>query len=251
MKAPIVVDFKNVNFSYNSTPVLENINLTIRDRDFLGIIGPNGGGKTTLLKLMLGLIMPTNGEIQVFGKSAREGRHLIGYVPQLFNFDFDFPISVLEVVLMGRLKRGLIGRRFSSNDVELAVQALEKVGMTQYKDKEIGKLSGGQRQRVFIARAIATEPKVLLLDEPVTSIDTKWQTAFFKMLEKLNKQLAIVMVTHDVSVVSTYIDLIACVNRQIHFHGSTKDGIHKISDLYHCPVDLVAHSVPHRSLHGH
>ncbi|MBC8182284.1 metal ABC transporter ATP-binding protein [candidate division KSB1 bacterium] len=251
MKTPPIIQIKNVTFSYNTIPVLENVNLEIFERDFLGLIGPNGGGKTTLLKLILGLIQPDKGTIKVFDRSPKEGRQFIGYVPQLITFDFDFPISVLEVVLMGKLRKRGIGKRFHKEDVQLAIEALKKVGMDEYKETEIGNLSGGQQQRVFIARALSTDPKLLLLDEPVASIDPIWQQEFYNLLNELNKNLAIVLVTHDISVISTHIDKIACVNRKIHYHGTTKDGIHKISEMYHCPVDLVAHSVPHRSLHGH
>ncbi len=251
MKTSSIILLKNVTFSYNTIPVLENVNLEIFEKDFLGVIGPNGGGKTTLLKLILGLLQPDKGTIKVFDRSAKEGRQFIGYVPQLITFDFDFPISVLEVVLMGKLRQRRIGKRFNKEDVQSATQALKKVGMDDHKETEIGNLSGGQQQRVFIARALSTEPKLLLLDEPVASIDPKWQQEFYSLLNDLNKDLAIVLVTHDVSVISSYIDKIVCVNRKIHYHGTTKDGIHKISEMYHCPVDLVAHSVPHRSLHGH
>ncbi len=251
MDKQTIIQLSDVNFSYDSIPVLEGVDLIIKQNDFLGIIGPNGGGKTTLLKLILGLITPDRGEIKIFDKPPKENRHYIGYVPQLFNFDFDFPVNVFDIVLMGRLGKKRLGRSFLKEDFEISLRALNKIGMGDFQNHEIGKLSGGQRQRVFIARALAAQPKILLLDEPVASIDSKWQTNFFEFLAELNKEIAIVLVTHDVSVVSTYIDQIACVNRKIHFHGKTKEGIHQISEMYHCPVDLVAHSVPHRSLHGH
>ena len=251
MKKNPIITLENVSFSYNSVPVLEDIDFLLHDKDFLGLIGPNGGGKTTLLRLILGLLQPNTGTIKVFDKSAKEGRRFIGYVPQLITFDFDFPINVLEVVLMGMLRKRGIGKRFLKNDIQLATEALSKVGMEDHRDTEIGHLSGGQRQRVFIARALSTDPRLLLLDEPVASIDSQWQQEFYALLNELNKDLAIILVSHDVSVISTYIDRIACVNRKIHYHGATKDGIHKISDMYCCPVDLVAHAVPHRSLHGH
>jgi zinc transport system ATP-binding protein len=246
-----IIKLEDVSFSYNSVPVLEDINFVLQEKDFLGLIGPNGGGKTTLLKLILGLLQPNKGTVKVFDKAAKEGRRFIGYVPQLITFDFEFPISVLEVVLMGMLRKRGIGKRFKNEDIQLGTEALMKVGMEDHMDTEIGKLSVGQRQRVFIARALSTDPKLLLLDEPVASIDPKWQQEFYTLLNELNRELAIILVSHDVSVISTYIDRIACVNRTIHYHGETKDGLHRISEMYCCPVDLVAHSVPHRSLHGH
>lgn len=255
MDNPVIVSFQDVSFSYQNVAVLENVNLTIEKNDFLGVIGPNGGGKTTLLKLILGLLKPDNGTIQVFGESPKKGRKFIGYIPQLFSFDFDFPISVMEVVMMGRLgKRGL-GKRYNKRDIQICLEALKNVGMEQFTHRQISELSGGQRQRVFIARALATEPKLLLLDEPVSSIDAQWQNAFYEMLRKLNEDIAIVLVTHDVGVISTYIDKIACVNGKVYYHGSTKDGVARIPEMYQCPVELLVHglsheSIPHRLLEG-
>ncbi|MBN2010430.1 ABC transporter ATP-binding protein [candidate division KSB1 bacterium] len=246
-----IAQLKNINFAYQTNTVLENINLTIMDRDFLGIIGPNGGGKTTLLKIMLGLLIPDSGEVHLFDQPVETGRKSVGYVPQLVNFDFNFPMSVLDVVLMGRLTNSRPGHRFSAQDQAIALEKLGQVGLAEKKDVRIGNLSGGQRQRAFIARALAMEPRMLLLDEPVVGLDPTWQIAFYELLHELNNHMTIVLVTHDVSVVSEHIDLIACVNRRIHYHGSTRDGIHHISKMYHCPVDLVAHSIPHRSLKGH
>lgn len=251
MKTQTIIRLQNVHFSYNAIPVLEDISLSIRQTDFLGIIGPNGGGKTTLLKLILGLLEPTQGDIRVFGQSPRKMRHLIGYMPQLFVFDFSFPISVMEVALMGRLSRNKLGRRFSKSDHQIAYEALKKVGMESLRDRDIGELSGGQRQRVFIARALAMQPRVLLLDEPVASVDPQWQKQFFELLHQLNNELAIVLVTHDVSVLASQIDQLACVNRKLFYHGSTREGIHKISELYHCPMEIAVHEVPHRLLGDH
>lgn len=240
MKSPIV-NLSHVYFSYNSAPVLEDVNIIIEDQDFLSIIGPNGGGKTTILKLILGLLKPDRGSIKVFDVDPHQARTQIGYLPQLFNFDFAFPINVMDVVLMGRLGKIRYGRNFSSQDIGIARDSLERVGLDNYHDRQIGELSGGQRQRVFIARALATEPKLLLLDEPVASVDATWQQNFFELLHELNKELAIVMVTHDISAVMNYIDKIACVNKKLHYHGSKKDGIAKIAEMYECPVQLLAH----------
>lgn len=251
MSKKVIVEFNNVQFSYNTIPTLIDVNLKIYEKDFLCIIGPNGGGKTTLLKLILNLIKPKTGYIKIFGEAPKTGKHSIGYVPQLLNIDLNFPISVLEVVLIGRLSKKRLGEKYNNDDKKIALALIKKVGLLEYRDQLIGELSGGQQQRVFIARALATEPKLLLLDEPVASIDPKWQTEFYELLHELNKNLTILLVTHDVSVVSQYIDKIACINHKIHYHGPTKDGIHQISKMYHCPVDLVAHSVPHRSLDRH
>jgi len=245
MENNVIVDMQHVFFAYNGVSVLEDVNITIKEKDFLAIIGPNGGGKTTILKLILGMLEPNKGTIRVFGKNPKQARRFIGYIPQLFKFDFDFPISVVEVVLMGRMGKRGIGRRYTQADKKASLEALKKVGMEDFRDSEIGKLSGGQRQRVFIARALVTEPKLLLLDEPVASVDTQWQQFFYELLHDLNKKISIIMVTHDISVVSTFIDKIACVNRKLYYHGSKKEGMHMISEMYECPVQLITHDVPH------
>jgi zinc transport system ATP-binding protein len=244
----IVVAMQHIYFSYDSVPVLQDVSITINQKDFLAIIGPNGGGKTTILRLILGLLEPRKGKIKVFGSAPKKVQKLIGYLPQHVFFDFDFPMSVMETVLMARLGKRGIGKRYTKSDITISKDALKKIGMEQHKDQEIGKLSGGQRQRVLIARALATQPKLLLLDEPVSSVDTKWQQNFYELLHELNKSMAIVLVTHDISVISTYIDKIACVNKKLFYHGSKKEGIQKIAELYECPVQLIAHEAPHISL---
>ena len=239
-KSPIAF-LSHVYFSYNRVPVLEDVNITVEERDFLAIIGPNGGGKTTMLKLILGLIEPDKGNIQGFESNPRQARKRIGYLPQLFNFDFAFPISVIDVVLMGRLGKKNSGRNFTVEDIRVAHSSLKRVGLDGYDNRQIGELSGGQRQRVFISRALATEPKLLLLDEPVASVDATWQQNFFELLHELNRELAIIMVTHDISAVVSYIDKIACVNKKLYYHGSKKEGMAKIAEMYECPVQLLAH----------
>jgi len=248
LKRDTIVELKNVYFAYTNVSVLENINITIKQNDFLSIIGPNGGGKTTILRIILGLLEPDKGKVYVFGTPPKKARKRIGYLPQHITFDFDFPISVSEVVLMGRLGKRGIGRKYTETDISVCMAALQKVGMQQYRNNEIGKLSQGQRQRVFIARALSTEPKLLLLDEPVSSVDTQWQQTFYELLHDLNKEITIVLVTHDISVVSTYIDKIACLNKKLYYHGSKKEGMHKISEMYECPVQLITHTPPHNSV---
>ncbi len=238
---PTIVALSHVYFSYGRAPVLEDVSITVEPRDFLSIIGPNGGGKTTILKLILGLLKPDQGEVSVFGKNPRHARKIVGYLPQLFSFDFTFPITVMEVILMGRLGKRRIGNNFDPRDIEIARYWLERVGLDAYHDQPVGELSGGQRQRVFIARALATEPGLLLLDEPVASVDATWQQNFFDLLHELNRELAIVMVTHDISAVANYIDKIACVNKRLYYHGSKKEGMAKIAEMYECPVQLLAH----------
>jgi zinc transport system ATP-binding protein len=244
-----IVGLKNIWVYYKDIPLLEDVTLSIKQADFLAIIGPNGGGKTTLLKVILGLIEPDSGEVEVFGESPREGRRLIGYLPQYTLFDPNFPISVFDIVLMGRYKQKF--KRYSEKDREITLDALETVGMLEFKDRQIGRLSGGQIQRVFVARAIVREPKLLLLDEPTSSIDPEMQKVFYELLLELKKKMAIVLVTHDISVVSTYVDEIACLNRRLFYHGKREGGIGMLEEMYRCPIEVLAHGTPHRVLRTH
>ncbi len=246
-----LVELKGVSVSYGETLALEDVNLRVEERDFLGLIGPNGGGKTTILKTMLGLVQPSNGEIRVFGKTPGEGRKQVGYVPQHSLFDPSFPISVWEVVLTGRLGgKGLTGR-YNRQDEGIAEKALETVEMLGYRERQISALSGGQRQRVFIARALASRPRLLILDEPTASVDVHMESRFYELLKKLNSEMAIVLATHDVGVVSSFVKNIACVNRRVSYHpgGELKEGM--LEDTYQCPVEMIAHGLPHRVLKEH
>ncbi|MCD4797732.1 MAG: ABC transporter ATP-binding protein [Methanosarcinales archaeon] len=250
MTADVVV-IKDVWVHYDSIPVLEEINLVIKEHDFLGIIGVNGGGKSTLLKVILGLVKPSKGTVRVFGDTPQISRKYIGYVPQYSLFDLEFPVSVWEVVLMGRLGHTGLFKRYSEDDKKAALDALAKMDMLEYKDRQVGKLSGGQQHRVFIARALAANPKLLLLDEPVTGIDTIMQEEFYELLEKLKTKMAIVLVSHDISAVSVYVDKIACLNHRLYYHDSKELTAEDLEATYHCPVELIAHGVPHRVLKKH
>ncbi|NOR78014.1 MAG: ATP-binding cassette domain-containing protein [Methanophagales archaeon] len=246
-----IVKLEDVWLYFDNMPVLEGINLSIKDRDFLGIIGPNGGGKTCLLKLILGLLKPSRGELTVFGHTAERSRKSVGYVPQYSLFDRDFPINVLDVVLMGRVGQMKRFRRYSEEDKKLASEALQTVEMHDYRNSQIGQLSGGQQQRVFIARALVTEPKMLLLDEPMASVDSHMQTELYELFEKLRQQMAIVLVSHDISAVSIYVDKIACLNRKLFYHDSKELTAEDLEESYLCPVEIIAHGVPHRVLKEH
>ncbi len=247
-----VVTLDDIWVHYNSTPILEGINLSIEQNDFLGIIGPNGGGKTTLLKVILGLITPSHGRVLVLGKTPQRSRGSIGYVPQHNLFDRNFPISVWDVALMGRYSRAGLFRRYSSDDRTAALNALQTVGMLDHKDHQMGKLSGGEQQRVLIARALVSEPKLLLLDEPTASVDSTMQTEFYELLDRLKHRMAIVLVSHDISAVSVYVDKIACLNRQLFHHGSPEIEAEVLEATYKCPVQMIAHgTVPHRVLKEH
>jgi len=245
------IEMENVWFSYGKTAIVQDVNLKLEQGEFLGIIGPNGGGKTTLLKLMLGILKPDKGRIKLLGKEPTDVRHRIGYVPQYLDFNLSFPISVMDVTLMGRMKRSRIGKGYSVEDKERVKKVLHYVGMWDYRNNPIGKLSGGQRQRVFIARALATEPQILFFDEPTTSVDHEFETNLFDLLKKLNEEVTIVVVTHDIGVVSSYMKSIACLNRNLIFHEKGQITQEMIDMAYQCPVDLIAHGLPHRVLHSH
>ena len=250
--AGAVVKLENIGAEYNGEPVLEGITFSIEPRDFLGIIGPNGGGKTTLLRVILGLVQPTEGTISVFGKSPAKSRSKIGYVPQHNQFDRDFPVNVWDVVLMGRFGKVGLLRRYSPDDKLRAEEALGTVGMLAYRNRQIGALSGGQQQRVFIARALVADPEILLLDEPTASVDTALQTEFYEILHRLKQRMAVVLVSHDISALSVYVDKIACLNRQLFHHGSPEIEASVLEATYKCPVQMIAHGeIPHRVLKEH
>jgi zinc transport system ATP-binding protein len=252
-----VIEIRNLSFSYNGLPVLADVDLDVRAGDFMAMIGPNGGGKTTLIKLMLGLHSADSGTILVFGRLPRDVSHRIGYVPQDVHINKEFPISVLDVVLMGALNPGRWRSRPSRADRIAAQNALDKVDMAPFRNRRIGELSGGQKQRVFVARALISEPELLFLDEPTASIDTKGQRDFYVRLEELNKNITIIVVSHDLMVVSEYVRSVACVNQRLHHHDQAELTGEMIEMMYQCtaeevcPVELIAHGVPHRVLHSH
>ena len=244
-----VVKLENVWARYNGAHAIENINISIYENDFLGIIGPNGGGKTTLLKVMVGLLKPFRGRVAIFGQTPESGRDKMGYVPQFRTFDQDFPASVWDVVMMGRLRRGK--RRYTADDRKAGADVLRTVGMEEHAKKQIGNLSGGQQQRVLIARALISDPKVLLLDEPTTGVDSAMERGFYDLLGRLKDRMAIVLVSHDLTAISTYVDKIACMNRKLYYHGSKEISPEMLEATYNCPVELIAHGLPHRVLKEH
>ena len=214
-----VITLRHVWAGYGTTPVLEDINLVVNELDFIGLIGPNGGGKTTLLKVLLGLISPERGEVKIMGRSVLQGRRYISYVPQLLEFDHDFPVRVEDVVRMGRLGKRRLLKRYNHRDKAIVTRCLEQVGMADLGDRPIGQLSGGERQRVYIARALASEPHILLLDEPTANVDTKVQKSIYELLADLNKYLTILMISHDLGAVSTYVKTVGCLNNRLFYHN--------------------------------
>lgn len=247
-----IITIKNLDFSYTKrVKVLDNINLAIQHRDFLGLIGPNGGGKTTLLKIILGLLKPGKGAVEVFGQAPEVARQKVGYVPQYAKIDLDYPINVLEVVLMGLLGNKKMLQRFNRQDKKKTLSALAKVGLEKLAKKQIGELSGGQRQRVLIARALVREPKLLILDEPTSSVDTKAGSDFFELLKKLNRDIAIIVVSHDIGMISPYINKVACLNKTLYCHDSGEINEALIKSGYKCDIELLGHGIPHRVLKKH
>jgi zinc transport system ATP-binding protein len=255
--SPPVVEIKDLSFAYHDEPVLEAVNLEIRKGDFIAMIGPNGGGKTTLLKLILGLLRPKRGIVRVNGARAHQASACIGYVPQDVHINRSFPITALDVVLMGKLDPRKRWARNSAANRRDALAVLEQMGLKARADRKIGELSGGQRQRVFIARALVTQPRLLLLDEPTASIDTKGQADFYALLKELNAEIPILVVSHDLLVVSRYIKSVACVNKRLHYHDQAEITGEMLETMYpctveeSCPVELVAHGLPHRVLKKH
>jgi len=245
------IQVEHVSYSYEGVEVLQDVTFSLERGEFLGIIGPNGGGKTTLLKLLLGIFKPDRGSIRVLGQEPHAASHRVGYVPQNMGSTRSFPISVMEVALMGRLSRSRIGKRYTEEDREKVRRVLEKVGMWEHRDRPIGKLSGGQRQRVFIARALSTDPEILFLDEPTAGVDAEFQTHIYDFLEELNREVTIVVITHDIGVVSSYMKSIACLNRHLILHEGSQITQKMIDMAYQCPVDLIAHGLPHRVLPTH
>ncbi len=246
MENKCVVSMEGVYAGYGQENAVEDVDICVSDRKLLGIIGPNGGGKTTLLKVILGLIEPTKGKVSVFGEAPKKSRGLIGYVPQQNTFDRNFPISAFETVLTGRLKHGRLFFSYGKEDRDAALQALGEVKMLGHKDRQIGELSGGQLQRVLIARALCTKPRMLLLDEPTSSVDPETQVFFYSLIGKLKKKISIILVTHDVGAVSSHVDELACINRRLFHHGGIEEGLNKLDEAYGCPVRLLTHHRPHK-----
>ena len=234
MNTPYNIELQQVSFQYDQTAVLKNISLQVKQGDFLAILGPNGSGKSTLLKIILGLLKPTSGSVQLFGQKNKDFKHKewIGYVSQKSNaFNTGFPATVYEVVASGLTKKAGLFNRLPNNARVLITEALTSVGMESFMEKSIGELSGGQQQRVFIARALVSKPKCLVLDEPTVGIDHEHVQSFYDMLAKLNREqkLTLILVTHDVDTVSDRISHVACLNQTIHFHGYKQD-FQKLSD---------------------
>lgn len=247
-----IVELRGVSFAYNGLVVLEGVNLAIWPGEWVLVVGPNGGGKTTLLKLILGLLEPTAGEVRLFGQPPSKTRHRVGYMPQHIYFDSLFPVTVMDIVLMGRL--GTSGRRlfgwYNHQDRQAARQSLAEVGLSGLEDRPFSALSGGQRQRVLIARALCSQPELLLLDEPTAHVDPQAETQVMEILQQLHRRMTIVMVSHDLGVVAPQIGSVVCVNRRVLIHPTAELTGEKIRQLYGDQVRMIRHD--HRcSPEGH
>lgn len=223
-----VVEIAGVTFGYGGEPVLRDVDLKLVPNDLVSIIGPNGGGKTTLLKLLLGLIEPQSGTIRVLGVTPHEARPRIGYTPQHVHLDMQFPVDVIDVVLMGRLGQGRTFGPYSTTDRRFALEALKDVGLADLRSRPLSALSGGQRQKVLIARALASDPELLLLDEPTANLDANAQDDFYALLKRLSERRTVILVSHDMGFVSKFVRTVVCVNRHVCLHPTDE----QIVELY-------------------
>ncbi|WP_297085719.1 metal ABC transporter ATP-binding protein [uncultured Draconibacterium sp.] len=243
-----LIKIENLTVAYDKVPVLEKVNLEVREKDFLGVIGPNGGGKTTLLKAILGLLKPESGKI-TFSPKMGGRKKPIGYLPQVKHIDRKFPITVFDVVLSGAIMQN--PNKAGSQVKNRAELLLEEMGITGIRNKAIGELSGGQMQRVFLCRALLSQPKLLILDEPDTFVDNRFEGELYEKLRKLNEEIAIVLVSHDVGTITSYVKTIACVNKLLHYHPSNVISQQQLAN-YNCPIQIISHGeVPHTVLKHH
>lgn len=247
-----LIELTNISAGYDSKVVLRDVNLTVYERDFLGIIGPNGGGKTTLIKLILGLIKPSEGNICFFHDGKQVDKITMGYLPQYNAIDKKFPISVYEVILSGlSSKKPLIGR-YSKEQHEKVKEVIGRMGLEGLEKRAIGQLSGGQLQRALLGRAIVSSPDVVILDEPSTYIDRRTETKLYEILEEINHERAIILVSHDIGTVLQEVKTIACVNETLDYHPDTEVSEEWLTRNFNCPIELVGHGdLPHRVLKEH
>ena len=245
-----LVSLKNVSVQYDENIALESVSLDIYPDDFLGIIGPNGGGKTTLVKAILGTISH-NGEVAYSPTLSEQGHRLIGYLPQQTEFDRAFPISVIEVVMSGlQAEKGLM-KRYSTADRKRAMELLNMAGIADIAERQISEISGGQMQRALLCRAVILEPKLLILDEPTNFVDNQFENELYTLLRRLNERMAIVMVSHDLGTITSVVKSIVCVNRTVHRHDSNVITAEQLEN-YHCPIQIISHGhVPHTVLGHH
>jgi len=246
----VLINLKDISFGYSHNTVIEQVNLEIKKNDFIGMIGPNGGGKSTIIKIIMGLIKPWSGKIEI-GTNQKGETIRIGYLPQYHLFDKSFPITVQEVIMSGLIRNQKSLFRFNSKQKAEAKALIKTLGLNNLQNQSIGNLSGGQMQRVFLGRALISNPDLLILDEPVTYVDNKFENEMYDLLQHINKHAAILLVSHDVGQIVSFVKTIACVNRYLHYHPSNKISEDVLAS-YDCPIELITHGkVPHRVLHNH
>lgn len=247
-----IIQISDLYAAYEEKTVLSHVDLTVYERDFLGIIGPNGGGKTTLIKSILGLHQPQKGKIH-FYKNGKEVPEInMGYLPQYNNIDKKFPISVYEVILSGLSKQKSIFQRYSNEQHELVRQMIIQMGLEGMDKRAIGELSGGQLQRALLGRALVSNPEVIILDEPNTYIDKRFEAKLYSLLEEINKERAIILVSHDIGTILKNVKTIACVNETVHYHPHTEVPTEWLEEHFGCPIEMLGHgSFPHRVLKCH
>jgi zinc transport system ATP-binding protein len=241
-----ILELKSLTAGYDDKIVLKGVNLLVKENDFLGIIGPNGGGKTTLLKIILGILNPMEGEV-----ITEKDLGNIGYLPQVNQIDKKFPIQVKEVVLSGLMSHKKLFGKYTSQNKKRAEELMSQMGILHLKRKNIGELSGGQLQRIFLCRAIISDPELLILDEPETYVDSNFEGELYEILHQLNSHMAIIVVSHDVGTICSHVKTIACVNKSLCYHDSNIISQEQLQ-AYNCPIDLITHGqVPHRVLKSH
>ena len=246
-----LIDIRNITVGYDENIILSDVSLTIHDSDFIGVIGPNGGGKTTLLKTILGLLAPVKGEVFFHDCMTEGNHHHIGYLPQINNIDRKFPISVSDVVKSGLMSKKRMIKRYDKKENEFAGLLMQEMGIYEIRNKAIGELSGGQIQRALLCRALVNQPKLLVLDEPNTYVDNRFEKELYEKLRILNEDIAILLVSHDLGTISTYVKSIACVNHSLHYHPGNKI-TPELMEAYECPIQIITHGkIPHTVLHTH
>ncbi len=236
-----VIEINNVSFNYGMVPVLEDISLKIYEDEFIGIIGPNASGKSTLLKLILGLLEPDKGVISKYNHEGKDLSNHIGYVPQHSSFPRDFPVTVGEVVMMGHIASLSRLFRYKNKEIELAKQVMQKLEIENIEKRQIGELSGGQLQRVLIARALVCEPEILILDEPTSNVDMRAEEDIFSLLKNYSEHMTVIVVSHDIAFISGYVDRVACLNRTLVCHNTASISGKMIEELYDAPVKMIHH----------
>ena len=247
-----LIQITDLSASYDNKTVLSHINLTVYEQDFLGVIGPNGGGKTTLVKAILGLHQPDNGQIRFFRNEKETPEINMGYLPQYNSIDKKFPISVYEVVLSGLSKQKSLFKRYSKEQHEQVREIIARMGLEGCEDRAIGQLSGGQLQRAMLGRALVSNPEVVILDEPNTYIDKRFEAKLYELLEEINRERAIILVSHDIGTVLQNVKTIACVNETLDYHPDTEVPAEWLEEHFGCPIELLGHGhLPHRVLKCH